>query len=247
MTLGRDGMLLVLAWAAGIMDAVAYLGLGVFTTMMTGNTALLAFAMARGELVPTVRAGLALAAFSAGAAVGALIAGRRRSSGEWPSVVTEALACEGILLGVLTIVWHVAGPAPATGATGLLILGSGLAMGVQAAAVRYLGVPGVSTTYITSTLTNLSAELVGWTRPGKRGRAQRVRLLAAVFITYGLGALVGGVLQSRASTLVIWLPLISVVVVVVNALLRYGHEPLEPEPRGDGRSLWAAASRRLWP
>ncbi len=244
MTLGRDGMLLVLAWAAGIMDAVAYLGLGVFTTMMTGNTALLAFAIARGELAPIVKAGLALAAFGAGTAIGALIAGRRRSRGEWPSVVTEALACEGILLGVLTIVWHVAGPAPATGATGLLILSSGLAMGVQAAAVRYLGVPGVSTTYITSTLTTLSAELVGWTRPGERGRAERIRLLAAVFITYGLGALVGGVLQSRASTLVIWLPLISVVAVVVNALFRYRHEPFEPAPRGEARSASVAASRR---
>jgi len=237
-------MLLVLAWAAGIMDAVAYLGLGVFTTMMTGNTALLAFAIARGELAPIAKAGLALAAFGAGTAIGALIAGRRRSRGEWPSVVTEALACEGILLGVLTIVWHVAGPAPATGATGLLILSSGLAMGVQAAAVRSLGVPGVSTTYITSTLTTLSAELVGWTRPGERGRAQRIRLLAAVFITYGLGALVGGVLQSRASTLVIWLPLISVVAVVVNALFRYRHEPFEPAPRGEARSASVAASRR---
>jgi uncharacterized membrane protein YoaK (UPF0700 family) len=241
MTLGRDGMLLVLAWGAGIMDAVAYLGLGVFTTMMTGNTALLAFAIGRGERAAIVSAGLALAAFSAGAAIGALIAGRRRSGGEWPSVVTEALACEGILLGVLAVVWHVAGPAPATGAAGLLILCSGLAMGVQAAAVRYLGVPGVSTTYITSTLANLSAELVGWMRPGEGGRAQRVRLLAGVFLAYGLGALVGGVLQSRASTLVIWLPLISVVVVVLNALLRYRHEPFEPEPRDDARSPWAAA------
>ena len=94
----RDGLLLVLAWAAGIMDAVAYLGFGVFTTMMTGNTALLALALGRGELAQIVSAGLALAAFSAGAAIGALIAGRRRSCGEWPPVVTEALACEGILL-----------------------------------------------------------------------------------------------------------------------------------------------------
>lgn len=143
-TLGRDGMLLVLTWAAGIMDAVAYLGLGVFTTMMTGNTALLAFAIARGELTPIVRAGLALAAFSTGAALGARLAGRGRSGDEWPLVVTEALACEGILLGAFTIVGHVAGPAPGTGTIGLLILLSGLAMGVQSAAIRYLGVRGVS-------------------------------------------------------------------------------------------------------
>jgi len=237
----RDGLLLVLAWAAGIMDAVAYLGFGVFTTMMTGNTALLALALGRGELAQIVSAGLALAAFSAGAAIGALIAGRRRSCGEWPPVVTEALACEGILLAGFTIAWHVAGPAPATGTTGLLILLSGLAMGVQAAAVRCLGVPGVSTTYITSTLTNLSAELVGWTRSSDGGREQRVRLLAGVVITYALGALVGGVLQSRASTLVVWLPLISVVAVVVHAFLRYGQTPQEPEPRGAGRTPWPAA------
>ena len=76
--LGRDGMLVVLAGAAGVMDAVAYLGLGVFTTMMTGNTALLAFAIARGELGPILRAGLALAAFGTGAAIGALITGPPR-------------------------------------------------------------------------------------------------------------------------------------------------------------------------
>ena len=79
MTLRRDGMLLVLAWAAGLMDAVAYVGLGVFTTMMTGNTAVLALAIGRGELALTVKAGLALAAFSAGTAVGALMAASGRS------------------------------------------------------------------------------------------------------------------------------------------------------------------------
>ena len=79
-------MLLVLAWAAGIMAV------------------LLALAIARGEPAPVVSAGLALAAFSAGAVIGALIAGRRRSRGEWPSVLTEALACEGVLLGVAVVV-----------------------------------------------------------------------------------------------------------------------------------------------
>lgn len=61
-------------------------------------------------------------------------------------------------------------------------------------------------------------------------REQRIRLLAAVFVTYGLGALVGAVLQAQAPTLVIWLPLISVVVVVVNAFLRYGHDPAQAAP-----------------
>src|SRR3989454_2878811 len=183
MTLGRDGMLLVLAWAAGIMDAVAYLGLGVFTTMMTGNTALLAFAIGRGELGPILRAGLALAGFGTGAAIGTLITGRSPCRGEWRSAVTGALACEAILLGVFATIWHVAGPAHGTGTTGLLILLSGLAMGIQSAAIRDLGIPGLATTYIPSPPTSLSAGLVGWTRSKDGTRGRRLRLLAAVVAT----------------------------------------------------------------
>ena len=241
--LGRDGMLVVLAGAAGVMDAVAYLGLGVFTTMMTGNTALLAFAIARGELGPILRAGLALAAFGTGAAIGTLITGRSPYRGEWRSVVTGALACEAILLGVFAAVWHVAGPARGTGTTGLLILVSGFAMGIQSAAIRDLGIPGVATTYITSTLTSLSAGLVGWTRSKDGTRGRRLRLLAAVVATYGLGALVGAVLEVRSASLAAGLPLISVVVVIVNAFLRSGDEPPQAAPRDDRRSALAAASR----
>ena len=241
--LGRDGMLVVLAGAAGVMDAVAYLGLGVFTTMMTGNTALLALAIARGELGPLLRAGLALAAFGTGAAIGTLITGRSPCRGEWRSAVTGALACEAILLGVFAAVWHVAGPARGTGTTGLLILVSGLAMGIQSAAIRDLGIPGVATTYITCTLTSLSAELVGWTRSKDGTRGRRLRLLAAVVATYGLGALVGAVLEVRSSSAAAGLPLISVVVVIVNAFLRSGHEPPQAAPRDDRRSALAAASR----
>ena len=114
---------------------------------------------------------------------------------------------------------------------------SALAMGVQGTAVGHLGVPAVSTTYITSTLTNLCTELVGWMRSRDAGGARRILFLAAVLVTYSLGALVGGVLQSRASMLVIWLPLISLATVVVNAFVRYGHEPGAPERPGDYREL----------
>src|SRR5439155_21900662 len=89
--------------------------------------------------------------------------------------------------------------------------------GIPAAAIRDLGIPGVATTYITSTLTSLSGELVGWARSNDGTRARRVRLLAAVVVSYGLGALVGAVLEGRSSTPAAWLPLIAVVVVVLNA------------------------------
>src|SRR3989442_324356 len=104
--LGRDAMLLMLTWAAGIVDAISYLGLGrVFTAMMTGNTVLLALAVSEGESMAVMRSVLALAGFSAGAAAGALIVMDSDERGEWPSAVTHALAFEGLLLGVFAVVW----------------------------------------------------------------------------------------------------------------------------------------------
>src|SRR5467141_981 len=157
-------MLCLLAWAAGIVDAVSYLGLGrVFAAMMTGNTVLLALAIGQGESMAVLRSALALAGFSVGAATGALIVTRGRSRDEWPPSVTAAFAFEAVLLAGFTAMWHVAGTTLTTGTTNLLIVLSGLAMGVQAAAVRHLGIPGVATTYLTGTLTSLMAELVAWT------------------------------------------------------------------------------------
>src|SRR6266851_9068882 len=72
--LGRDGMLLVLTWAAGSVDAISYLGLGhVFTAMMTGNTVLLGLAIGQGEILAVLRSVLALAGFVAGAGIGAMV------------------------------------------------------------------------------------------------------------------------------------------------------------------------------
>ncbi len=234
-------MLLMLTWAAGMVDAISYLGLGrVFTAMMTGNTVLLALAISEGEITAVMRSVLALAGFGAGAAAGALIVTHSDERGEWPPAVTHALAFEGLLLGVFAVVWYSTQLARTTGMTNILIVLSGLAMGIQAAAVRHVGVPGVATTYITGTLTSLMADLVGWLRsmsasssratPADQVRHEpspgvtwedRVGLLSAVFLVYGLGALVGGVLLSRSSTLVTLLPLVAVALVVVNGSVRY--------------------------
>jgi uncharacterized membrane protein YoaK (UPF0700 family) len=239
---GRDTRILLLTWVAGLTDAISYLGLGhVFTAMMTGNTVLLGLALAQGEVSAAWRSILALAGFAAGVAVGALIVERDRSHGAWPPAVTRALAVEGVVLALFTATWQLTGGARRVGVVYLLILLSGCAMGVQAAAVRRLGVPGIATTYITGTLTNLVVDLVGWLRvsagaslgrtarnatamaPSARTWEHRVGLLAAVFLVYGLGAFVGGVLQDRASPLVAWLPPLALAAVVVTAWVRAEH------------------------
>src|SRR5438445_12388086 len=86
-------MLCLLAWAAGIVDAVSYLGLGrVFTAMMTGTTVLLALAIGQGESMAILRSALALAGFRVGATTGAFIVSRGRSRDEWPPNDTSAFA-----------------------------------------------------------------------------------------------------------------------------------------------------------
>jgi hypothetical protein len=47
--------------------------------------------------------------------------------------------------------------------------------------------------------------------------------LTGVFFVYALGALAGGALHARSSTLVAWLPFAAVVVVVVNGVMRHRH------------------------
>jgi uncharacterized membrane protein YoaK (UPF0700 family) len=112
-------------------------------------------------------------------------------------------------------------------------------MGIQSAAVRRLGVPGIATTYITGTLTSLMVDLLGWLRfiasqlpvskTAERSEVkripwdQRVGILAGVVILYCLGALIGGVLQVYSASLAPLFPLGAVMLVVVNAVIRQRH------------------------
>jgi uncharacterized membrane protein YoaK (UPF0700 family) len=231
-TLGRDAMLLLLTWAAGSMDAIGYLGLGnVFTAMMTGNTVLLALAIGEGRLLGVLRSALALAGFVAGALVGAVVAERGDKREPWPASVTAALAIEACVLALFTVIWSIVGYATAERIAELLIVLASGAMGMQAAAVRRLGVPGVGTTYITGTLTSLVGDVVVWVRSSGRPTGapdtlrvanieQRVGLLAAVFSVYGIGALVASVLLTRSSLLANLSALLAVALVVVNAIAR---------------------------
>lgn len=76
----KKGLLLALAFAAGYIDALSYLGLGhVFTANMTGNTVLLGIALAELDGGAIARSGFALAGFLTGAAVGAWFVERDHS------------------------------------------------------------------------------------------------------------------------------------------------------------------------
>ncbi len=227
--LSRDGRLLLLTRAAGSVDAISYLGLGhVFTAMMTGNTVLLGLALGQGEILAASRNILALFGFAGGVTLGATIVQQDRSRSDWPPAVTRALALEGILLGAFAAFWHLAGPDRGEAVLYPLIVLTAVAMGIQSAAVRQLGVPGIATTYITGTLTSLMVDVTHMLRrveissdlqqlliPWER----RLGLLSAVFVAYGTGALAGSFLRLRSFGVATLVPFLAVSLVVWSAIL----------------------------
>ncbi|SRR5581483_1865603 len=231
-TLPRDTMLLILTWAAGAVDALSYLGLGrVFTAMMTGNTVLLGLSLAEGELLAALRSILALAGFAVGVTLGALVVEHDTVESDWPPEVTAGLWLEAFVLALFCGLWILNGPAPGTHSVRALIVLLGMSMGLQAASVRRLGVPGIATTYLTGTITTLFVDVVGWRRAGgapAQGNEEvtwekRVGLLAAVFVVYAFGAFSGGLLlQARHPVVASAAPLAAVLIVAASAARRYG-------------------------
>jgi hypothetical protein len=57
--------------------------------------------------------------------------------------------------------------------------------------------------------------------PTAGSASRHLRLLASVFLVYGAGALIGTLLQARASALLAWLPCVCVAAVVVSGLVRH--------------------------
>jgi uncharacterized membrane protein YoaK (UPF0700 family) len=218
---GRDApLLLALAFAAGSVDALSYLGLGrVFTANMTGNTVLLGVAVAEGGGSDAVRALIALGGFCVGGVVGMVLIGARKAA--WPRLTWPVFALEAVALGGLLAVWQVAG---ASSTRSLLVVLSGVAMGAQSAAVRISGVAGVNTTYMTSTMLNALAVIV----PSARQHSVDSRLPAAAWVIYALGALAGAGAESAWQAPAVGVPLV-IVLTVAGVTFARRREPASPD------------------
>lgn len=231
-------MIVALSVAAGCVDAASYLNLGdIFTANMTGNTVLLGLALGEGNWLAVLRAGLALLGFVGGVAVGTLVSESGSHERKiWPFAVTMGLALELVFLAAFAVGWNLAGPEPSGRTLHYLIVLSAISMGVQSTAVRQLGIPGVATTYITGTLTNLTEGAIRHLRSAgssviksqKRSEQEKMSargllLPADVWLAYGLGAIAAGALQLRWSPGVPLMPAAIVGLVILGALLRFGY------------------------
>jgi uncharacterized membrane protein YoaK (UPF0700 family) len=207
----RDVLLVALTVASGAVDAISYFGLGkIFSAFMTGNIVFLGFGIAEIEGPDVVPVIFAISMFAAGSYLGLRIATQHsRKSGPWPPAMTVLLVLIASAEGAFLVVWLAAGGHPPTKVCDVLIILFSLAMGIQTAAVRSLGVQGVFTTAGTFTLVAFAG-----TFAGSRSRAEMPRL-AGVLAGLIAGAVGGGLLFQHARSYAPILPLAITVLVIV--------------------------------
>jgi uncharacterized membrane protein YoaK (UPF0700 family) len=202
---------------SGFVDAVSFLGLGhVFTANMTGNVVLIGFAAAGAPGFSMAASLCALGAFLVGAVVGGRLALQVRPS---RNLLLVAMVVEATCT---TTAAAIAATVPAIGSgwprfTVIALLAG--AMGLRNAAVRRMGVPDMSTTVLTTTLTGLASgsRLAGGTNPHARLG------ITSVLSMFG-GALVGAVLVLHAGAT--WSLAIAAGIVAATAVF-YWEAPLE--------------------
>ncbi|HZE69284.1 MAG TPA: YoaK family protein [Pyrinomonadaceae bacterium] len=178
----------------GLIDAISYLALGhVFTANMTGNVVFLAFAVAGTPGLSLMRSLTALVAFFMGAMIGGRVA-TRLSELVTPNWVTTALTMESALLLAATLVainFRDSSGSPFQSYS--IIVLTACAMGIRNATVRKMGIPDLTTTVLTLTITGLAADsgFAGGTSP-----RWRRRLLAVLLMFFG--AAIGTLLLRRS-------------------------------------------------
>jgi uncharacterized membrane protein YoaK (UPF0700 family) len=178
-------LLLVLTITTGLVDAASILGLGrVFVANMTGNVVFIGFALANAPGFSLEASAVALVGFLAGAALGGQLAQRRM--GRRADLLRDAAVAEAALLTVATVIVAADGGAPSRAVRDVAVVLAAVALGGRNAAVRELGVPDMTTTVLTMTLTGIAADF-------RLGRVDVVvrRVLAVVAM---LGGAVAGAL-----------------------------------------------------
>jgi uncharacterized membrane protein YoaK (UPF0700 family) len=207
----RQTLVVTLAVVSGATDAIGLLALGgAFTSVMTGNMVLLGVAASSTDATLAASSGFAILAFCAGAALGARLAGSAQKGDRvWPRPVTTALAVEFVFVAGYAVGWWVTGADPGPGVALALLLSTAVALGIQSSTVQRFGVTGMSTTYLTGTLTTVVIRLA--TGRGVREVWHSIEILVGLVV----GAAAGAALLLLAPMLAPALQLLALGAVVV--------------------------------
>jgi uncharacterized membrane protein YoaK (UPF0700 family) len=180
-------ILIVLTVVTGLVDAVSYLKLGhVFVANMTGNVLFLGFAVAEATQPSVVVWLVAMGSFVLGAVAGGCLGSS--TSQHRGRLLARATCAQVCVVGAALVVSLASSDAGGGAQAYALIVLLGLAMGLQNAAARRLGVPDLTTTVLTMTITGLAADsqFAGGANPNI---GRRLLAIAALFIGASVGAL----------------------------------------------------------
>ena len=148
-----DLTLAALAFASGSADIFAFLKFhDVFTSAMTGNTALLGLALGQGHVLAAQRSLAALLGYCSGSVAGTILndaAARFRRALR----LRLLIGTEAAFLAAVLVLWAVARHPVFGPHLYVLIVAGAFAMGMQSIAAKEINLPGINTVVVTNTLT----------------------------------------------------------------------------------------------
>ena len=212
--IGYENLGLVwLSLASGCTDVLSFLKLGdVFTSAMTGNTALLAIAIGRGQMLAASRSLTALLGFMLGAALATLVYTPGHGKHNTRRTIRHLLLIELFFLGSCAALWSISRYQAQGSTLYIVILLSAVSMGIQGVGARRINSPGISTIVFTSVLISMVMSLTS-----KMGRPvvapappASAKTHFGTFAAYGCGAALAGLLVSHYLGCLIWIPMAAV-------------------------------------
>lgn len=210
----RHALVVVLTFNAGATDAIGFLALGgAFTSVMTGNLVLFGISVSERDGTLARHILTAVLCYITGCVLGARLAGVATDNQPiWPRAVTRALCVEFLIFVGYAVGWWLEGSAPRGAVQLVLLAGNALALGVQSSSVQRFGVSGLSTTYMTGTLTTMIVRLTSGHR--LRDVADSLQILCGLVV----GAIVAAALADYAPPLAPLVQLVSVGLVLLGSL-----------------------------
>ncbi len=206
----RHLLVVLLAVNSGFTDALGYGALGgAFSSVMTGNMVIFGWSVGSTSGSLALHAGAAVLAFIVGCVLGVRIAGNTRTGDPvWPVQVTVALAAQALVTLAYACWWWGVDGHPGAEVTLFLLMFNAVSLGMQSSTVQRFGVSGLSTTYLTGTLTTTVRSLASGQRT--KDVANNALLLLALVA----GAALGGVLVPHTRLLlpVVQLALLATVI-----------------------------------
>lgn len=209
--------LLLLTFAAGMMDALSYFQNHVFTANMTGNAVVLGLSLAGSERSRALPTAVSFASFALGAFFGAVVLIRLKTNQNWHEDLKVGTALELPWLAAFASLYFIS-PPPSSGAIALALTATAAcAMGIQSVAAWRLRIAGVSTTFITGTLTAAAIQLAAKDSGAVESDERSPSLLVTILAVYVLAAAVGAGLSMARVTAVAIIPFLIVGAVEVRS------------------------------